>query len=349
MTPGSLKRIGLHVCRALGLFALARWLMHGRLLILCYHGIAQADESAWRPKLFMRRDTFARRMETLARLRLPVVGLDAGLSRVRAAEPYRVAITFDDGFQNFYSLARPILLRHGYPATVYVATYYCLHPDWPVFDLVVDYMLWKGAGRGAPGALIGEDEPLRSGAREGRERSVERIYAFAERAGLDGAGKEALARRLGEALGVSYEAMVGRRMLCLMSLTELEKASRDGIGLELHTHRHDIPNGALAAEISRNREVLETVGVSGAAHFCYPSGQWDRSMWAPLRTAGIRSATTCESGIVTATTERLALPRFLDSETVSAIEFEGWVSGFMPVVKALRTRLGGLIASRDRT
>ena len=156
-----IKRALLHVCRALGLFRLARRRLRGRLLILGYHGVAQADEHRWRPKLFMSSETFERRLGYLARAGIPVVSLGDALDRLdRPDAPWAVALTFDDGFHNYATVAAPRLDRRGMPATVYVASYYTEHPRWPVFDLIVDYALWRSPAREAPGALIGEGEPL---------------------------------------------------------------------------------------------------------------------------------------------------------------------------------------------
>lgn len=42
-----------------------------------------------------------------------------------AATPGGVAITFDDGFQNFYEHAYPVLVNYGFPATVFVVSGAC--------------------------------------------------------------------------------------------------------------------------------------------------------------------------------------------------------------------------------
>jgi peptidoglycan/xylan/chitin deacetylase (PgdA/CDA1 family) len=55
--------------------------------------------------------------EALRRLKM-----GSGSTGTRPAKP--VAITFDDGFRDFYTEAWPILQRHGFSATMYLPTHY---------------------------------------------------------------------------------------------------------------------------------------------------------------------------------------------------------------------------------
>jgi peptidoglycan/xylan/chitin deacetylase (PgdA/CDA1 family) len=72
-------------------------------------------------------DTFREQMEILVRRAAPVVPLEQICST-----PGGVAITFDDGFQNFYDRAFPILAQYRLPATVFVVSGYCGRSnDWP--------------------------------------------------------------------------------------------------------------------------------------------------------------------------------------------------------------------------
>jgi hypothetical protein len=64
-----------------------------------------------------------------------------------------------------------------------------------------------------------------------------------------------------------------------------------------------------------------------ASHFCYPSGVYDFTFLPWLQQAGVVSATTCETGFASRGSNKLLLPRFLDNNSLSSIEFEGWLTG----------------------
>lgn len=82
--------------------------------ILTYHSI-DASGSV----LSVHPERFREHVEVLARLDVPVLTL------AELCEPGRnegIALTFDDGFQNFADAAWPILRDVGWPSTVFVAT-----------------------------------------------------------------------------------------------------------------------------------------------------------------------------------------------------------------------------------
>lgn len=89
------------------------------LVILLYHrvgrrSLSRVDLPAW---------LFEEQMARLAD-RFRVLPLDEAIDTVESGndEPYRVAVTFDDGTADFAEVAAPILERHAIPATLYVAT-----------------------------------------------------------------------------------------------------------------------------------------------------------------------------------------------------------------------------------
>jgi peptidoglycan/xylan/chitin deacetylase (PgdA/CDA1 family) len=82
--------------------------------ILTYHSL---DHSG--AVISLAPHTFQRQMEILRKSERQVVPLDQICER-----PGSVAITFDDGYQNFHEFALPVLVDLELPATVFVATGY---------------------------------------------------------------------------------------------------------------------------------------------------------------------------------------------------------------------------------
>ena len=110
---------------------------------------------------------------------------------------------------------------------------------------------------------------------------------------------------------------------------EVTELARAGIDVQLHTHRHRTPkdHALFIREIEDNRQSIKTMTGKVAAHFCYPSGEYDRMFLPWLQESGIVSATTCEVGFASQNANRLLLPRVLDNPALSPIDFEGWLSG----------------------
>ena len=87
------------------------------------------------------------RLDFLRRGQYNVLPLGQALKLLWAKQlpPRSVAITFDDGTFDFFSLGYPLLKKFGFPVTVYQTTYYTDRPI-PVFNLVCSYLLWKRRG-----------------------------------------------------------------------------------------------------------------------------------------------------------------------------------------------------------
>jgi peptidoglycan/xylan/chitin deacetylase (PgdA/CDA1 family) len=93
-----------------------------RSCILTYHSLDRSGSV-----ISIRPETFEAQMQWLAEAGAPVVPLET-VQQI----PGSVAITFDDGFRNFYEHAFPVLQRLRFPATVFVVSGYCgQRNDWP--------------------------------------------------------------------------------------------------------------------------------------------------------------------------------------------------------------------------
>lgn len=325
------------MARAAGLFELTAssgW-RRQRLLILCYHGISLDDEHEWNGSLYLAPERLRERFELLRQGGYSVLSLEDGLHGLRHGTlPRRaVVLTFDDGTHDFFARAVPLLRDFGYPATVYVPTYYTRFQR-PVFDPMVSYLGWKGRAtrQCASAGLTTGGGPLAVGTPAERAATVARLHATALEQRLDAVAKDDLARRFAERLGVDYDALLARRILHLMTPDELGALPRDLVDVQLHTHRHRAPldETLFVREIVDNRrELTDILGSPGSlSHFCYPSGEYEPEFLSWLRTTGVTSATTCDPGLAHRVHDPLLLPRFIDTMGQSPLSFEAWASGF---------------------
>ena len=301
-----------------------------RLLILCYHGIALEDEERWRGHLYIPLPQFRKRLEQLRDFGANVLPLGEGIERLQkhSLPPRSAVITFDDGFYDFHRHAAPLLREFGFPATVYLTTYYCRHPR-PLFNLMADYLLWKSGREQIELAGFGLTGPVPIGKAEERQKLVQQLVKWV--ANHQCANEEdAFAQQIAEAAGLDYGAIRASRKLQLMNPQEVAEVSRSGIGIELHTHRHRTPRERelFGREIRDNSVCIEELTGTTPTHFCYPSGDYDRVFFPWLSELGVNSATTCESGLAAAQSESLLLPRMLDDSFVSEVQFDRWLSGF---------------------
>jgi hypothetical protein len=240
-----------------------------------------------------------------------------------------VAVTFDDGYVDFYRLALPILRAYDIPATVYLTTYYSEN-NWPVPGITAAYMLWKSRTFNGPitsvpsfqGARVKSPADRRAlGDAMGRYFNDERSLPVGE--------KHRIIENLAAELGFDLDLFRRRRLMHVMTPSEAAEVAAAGVDIQLHTHRHWAPNdeSLIRREIMENQERITEITGTVPRHFCYPSGIHYPELLPWLRNLGVQSATTCEPGLATPEDDPLLLPRFLDHSGVTIVEFEAWASG----------------------
>lgn len=324
-----------------GLFYLARYLTRKGLRILAYHSFVLADEAQFRPGLFITPTTFHKRMRFLSRKGFPVLKLEQALNFLdqAALPPCATVITIDDGFYSTYSRALEVLHEFSLPATVYVTTYYLLK-EHPIFRLVVQYMFWKTKKEQVDLSKLGISSvgQITFNKNEEKENILWEIIRYGETQ-CNEVQRLDILRELGKCLGVEYHNIEQCRLLSLINPEELQKMVKNGIDIQLHTHRHRLPLDAcvVSQEIADNRATLEPLVKNSLQHLCYPSGVWSEKHWPWLEAAGILSATTCDPGLNYGNTPRLALHRFLDGEDISQIEFESEMFGYSELLRRVKS------------
>jgi peptidoglycan/xylan/chitin deacetylase (PgdA/CDA1 family) len=310
------------------LIAASPW-RRARLLILCYHGIARYDEFEATP-VYMSASKFRHRMEMLRASRATVLPLDEGVRRLSEGTlpPRAVSVTFDDGMYDFYASAFPVLESFGFPVTLYLTTYYVDYPR-PVFDLMCSYLLWKGRGYGGlhmPDVL---PDRVALDTAAGRAEAYSLIKAYVSSRKLSAREKDTLLESVARAMEIDYGDLCRKRVLCLVGPEEVRDLVRRGLDVQYHTHRHRVyrRGDLILQDLDDNRRRIKALTGVEPKHFCYPGGFYTPEYIEQLRGLEIVSATTCKPGLCTRTGDPLLLPRFVDSENVTDVEFSAWLDG----------------------
>ena len=338
------KRVALQAAKSTGLFHLianSDW-RHQRLLILAFHSIAVDEEDGWLPLLYHTSEEFERRLRLIDRWRLNVLPLGEALERLQAGTlpPRSAVLTFDDGQADFHHVAWPMLERAGYPATVYVTTYYS-EKQVPIFPLMCSYLFWKARANGRLEADPSLGLPATDlGDHEARERASGAVVAFAYGAKLDASARTERLAELAARLDVDLDRLMRRRVLQIMTRDEMRDVSARGADVQLHTHRHRTPLNRVEfmREIQENRACIEAATGRPAVHFCYPSGAYHPDCLPWLEALGVQSATTCEASLAQSGDSPFMLPRLVDTTALNDVEVEGWLSGFSQCLLQRRTR-----------
>jgi peptidoglycan/xylan/chitin deacetylase (PgdA/CDA1 family) len=336
---GRLKRAFFYCIRLIGGFGIAQRVTRNQLRILCYHGFSVADEHELAPYVFMRPETFARRMRILRKRELTVISLDEAVERLRTdtITNAETVITFDDGWASDL-LIMPILERYGFPACLYITTEH-LSAGVDAFNVMLAQMVHRSRRdsislRNIHPQIDGDYKVARDPA-----AATATLLAAARRIGSLQECQQLLVP-LAEALGLDYATFAAGGRFRFLTKEQITTLARKGVSIQLHTHTHRLPSenfDDMANEIRQNRAAIAELTGIKPTHFCYPSGEY--SAWHPewLARLGVVSATTCDSGFNDSNVSLLLLKRYLDSENTSDIEFEAEITGVRELLRRMRS------------
>jgi len=346
-----LKNVALTFAEQSKCAKLFRSLTRKDLRVLAYHGFSLDDEHLWAPGVFMRARVFANRLRYLKDHSYPVLGLEEALSLQGEGKLPEGAtvITIDDGWYSTRAIAHPLLRKYKFPYTLYVSSYY-VEKQSPVFNMVVQYMMWKSARK----QFSAKDLDLENSQvfvlfdKDYRIAAADYIIDYGDRK-LDHQGRMVLLEKLGKVLEVDYQKIRESRQLSYLNAKELRKMASDGADIQLHTHRHrfSLSEDVAKEEICQNRKVLEKITSRALKHFAYPSGVWHPQNFSQLKKMGIKSAVTADAGFNSSDNDLLCIRRFVDFDNLPAVVFQGEMNGTLEVARRVRQTLLPLLPQAD--
>ncbi len=268
--------------------------VRGRYLVLIYHRVNDA------PSPFMidcvPTALFDGMMAYLAR-HFDVIGLGEIVDRLRAEEPLpprAVAITFDDGYEDNYLHAFPVLKARGLEAAFFVTAGLVERPGALWFDEVLDAFERTPL---AFATLPGRAEPADLGGAAARLGEAHRVLEALKP--MPDAEKRAAIAALRESLGVAPSTPSSR----LMRWEQIREMAEAGMEIGSHTLTHAIlsrvPEPQAEREIVESKRLIEARISRPVRLFAYPNGKpgdYTAANIAMLDRAGFVAAVTTSPG-----------------------------------------------------
>lgn len=264
--------------------------------VVNYHRILPLDEitSYCRPQMALAEPLFEAQLDLIARRR-GFTRIDRLRDRMSKG---KVAITFDDGYEDNFRVALPILQRFSTPACIFVVTNLIGRPDalwWDRVGLAL-FVYWRdGCAAAVPAELPLSAKRLQqtSSFEDARQIISDVITALNEE------DVETRMRAVDAA-----ESLVSKLTACrtMLSWDEVAEMASLGITFGAHTRNH-VPLDEVSAEVARDelfgaqRDLDRRLDVEQPKVVALPRGQLGPLSEEEMRTEGFAGVMTTEPGV----------------------------------------------------
>jgi peptidoglycan/xylan/chitin deacetylase (PgdA/CDA1 family) len=298
--------------------------LNPRGFILMYHQISPSSYDPF--DLSVDPANFEEQMAILA-ANCTLVPIDMIQQAVRARVPFPVAISFDDGYENNFSLALPILEKYKIPATFFITTGHFAHGNLFWWDILEKCFF----DTDLPGNihltdelvtleldLVGEEvltEDLKSCHRHWKYQSpatTKRSSSFLEvwntLKNLPDHSRESLLQQLILTTGMSLPTSIRMTRDQIRQVADSDLFSIGGHSA-YHNPLSQLSEHEQVNEISRSLIFLENICGRPLNSFAYPYGSYNETTVEILKNLQIKVAVTTTPSRVTVHSSSLELPR----------------------------------------
>jgi len=263
-------------------------------VVIGYHRVVEDFEASAAtsiPSMLVSRQMLERHLDWLGR-RFRFVSLDELGARHDARDGSLdpvAAVTFDDGYGDFYEQAFPLLQKKGIPAAVFVVTGLVSTTGVQAHDKLYLLLARRLAERSLkPGGLAGL---LRRIGVSVPGMDANTPYQ-ATRALIEALPQESIRRviaALESAVSISEDTF---KPFYSLTWEMLDRMQRAGVTIGSHTRTHIVMTNEdgqrVADEVSGSREEIERRLGTGVRHFAYPSGRFNNTSVDAVANAGYR-------------------------------------------------------------
>ena len=247
-------------------------------VILLYHRIVD-DHSEYLdkgPVVHHHIKYFKREIEYLKQT-YDLLSMDEVVRRVKSGIGFKrpsVAITFDDGYLDNYTLAYPVLKKHGVPATIYLATGLIGTGENTWVDQIERCLLRTEKDHLDLPTLFGKENLQIETRKEKEEINIRVAEALKHK--LDRERKEIIVD-IKKILNGTRDYKNNSESRTMLNWDEVKKMAQNGITLGSHSHTHPIlsrmPVQKAKEEIFESKKIIEGNLGFRVKHFSFPNGR----------------------------------------------------------------------------
>jgi peptidoglycan/xylan/chitin deacetylase (PgdA/CDA1 family) len=304
---------------------------HQTVWILRYHSVSDSRDQNFRyvtpsiavsPRVFESHTAFLSSHYTIISLDDVVAWINGAISLPRQS----VVITFDDGYQDNYRHAYPILKKYGATATFYVVTE-AIGNAQPLWTSELRDIVYRASQRHVTLNSIGSEriDLTDEAAKKQTIQTIGRIMRSADKKTRGVIIREMRDKLMSEKNGFLDEVM--------MSWDELREMKRGGMCIGSHTMSHPllpaISRQAAAIEIAGSKAKIEQELDAPAVHFSYPNpGEGfhvNEAVKNLVRHAGYLTARTSSKGSVGTDSDLFALKGISTDNSCSHPALLAWM------------------------
>jgi peptidoglycan/xylan/chitin deacetylase (PgdA/CDA1 family) len=277
----------------------------GRSAVLTYHGVitASSPATAYLDDNFPDADVFEQQIAYLAERYHPVSlsTLIACYQRNDAPPPNAVAVTFDDGFANNYTVAIPILQKYRVPFTVFLTTGLIGDPTAQLWTERVARALCLTAQRSVSLRLGNRTASFQLASQQARDDAARTVKSILK--GMHPDQRLAALEAIEAACGRPALGLEDAERYSFLTWSQVRAMADAGVEFGSHTVTHPmlstLSDRQLVAELSESKRRIEDETRRECFAFAYPNGS--RRDFRPtdelaLRDAGYRCAFMNEGG-----------------------------------------------------
>ncbi len=323
-----IKEIIFKVINYIGVNDLFRYLNKSKDLCLMYHGIVPDDYpiESW---LLVKESNFRKQLEYIKK-HWEVVHIEAYMKSEFNTYRPKAILTFDDGYQNTYSVVYPILKDLNLPCTLYVITDFIGTNDLFWFDKVI-YALQKKSIRSLDlSKLCYElDKYNFDDIGKKRWRRIKTILTRIKKLGPEKV--EEVAQKIFES--VNPDTLQLNLLMPLTKLQIIEMAKTGLVEIGTHTAHHEILTDLTIEQaeqtIIRSMETVNKIIGKYPTHFCYPNGNYSEEILELIKRFNFDSAMSVRNDFINPKNfKKYEIPRISVGVFDSIHLFKAKVSGF---------------------